>query len=361
MSLAQLPGAGPDALQHLQRHQAGGCSDGQAGRDPALEAGHADHEELVEVAGEDREVTHPLEQRQAGVLGQLQDALVEPQPRELAIEEPVGVVRQRRDSFRMRLVWRVHVVRLVRSPFAAGRVGRVGDDLERHAQSLAPQGEPGSRPLGWSVVSVFEKVEAGALRLAINLPERARRALAGRPVVLDGQTLAVDTQLMLALQRATRAPDVPTLPIPEGRAETLHQTRLTGGRQPIGSVRDLEVAGLPARLYRQVEPTSALLVFFHGGGWTWGTWTPTTLRAASWPSGPASRCCRSTTASPPNTRFLLRTTMPWLPTAGWSTTQRRSGRTRCGLLSGVTRPAATWRPARRSRQAAAAGHSPSSC
>ena len=117
---------------------------------------------------------------------------------------------------------------------------------------------------------MVEKVEAGVLRLAINLPERAQRALAGRPVVLDGQTLAVDTQLMLKLQRVTRAPDVPTLAIPEGRAETLHQTRLTGGRQPIGSVRDLEVAGAPARLYLPVEPTSALLVFFHGGGWTWG-------------------------------------------------------------------------------------------
>jgi acetyl esterase len=119
-------------------------------------------------------------------------------------------------------------------------------------------------------VSVVEKIESGALRTAINLPGRLQRALAGRPVVIDGQTLSVDTQLMLKLQRTARLPEVPALPIPEGRAETRHQARLTGGRQPVGSVRDLAVADLPARLYTPVEQTSALLVFFHGGGWTWG-------------------------------------------------------------------------------------------
>ncbi len=89
--LAQLAGAGPDALEHLQRHQPGRRADGQPGRDPALEAGHPHHEELVEVAGEDRQVAHPLEQRQAAVLGQLQHPLVEPQPRQLAVEEAVLV------------------------------------------------------------------------------------------------------------------------------------------------------------------------------------------------------------------------------------------------------------------------------
>ena len=41
---------------------------------PALETGDADHEELVEVAGEDRQELHPLEQRQCVVLGELEDA-----------------------------------------------------------------------------------------------------------------------------------------------------------------------------------------------------------------------------------------------------------------------------------------------
>ena len=64
--------------------------DGEAGRDPPLQAGDADHEELVEVAREDRQEAHPLEQRHARVLGELEDALVERQPRQLPVEEAVG-------------------------------------------------------------------------------------------------------------------------------------------------------------------------------------------------------------------------------------------------------------------------------
>jgi len=119
-------------------------------------------------------------------------------------------------------------------------------------------------------VSVVETIEAGVLRAAMRLPERVQRALAGRPVVIDGQTLAAETQLMLRMQRLARRPGAETLPIAEGRAEILHQARLTGGSQPIGAVRDLPVAGLPGRLYTPSEPGSALLVFLHGGGFMYG-------------------------------------------------------------------------------------------
>ena len=51
--------------------------------------GHPDHVELVEVAGEDREEPRPLQQRDVGVLGQLEHALVERQPRDLAVGEAV--------------------------------------------------------------------------------------------------------------------------------------------------------------------------------------------------------------------------------------------------------------------------------
>ena len=73
---------------------AAGGLDGEAGRHPAGEAGDADHEELVQVAREDRQEADPFEERQGGVLGEFQDALIEPQPALLAVEE--AVVRQRR-------------------------------------------------------------------------------------------------------------------------------------------------------------------------------------------------------------------------------------------------------------------------
>lgn len=119
------------------------------------------------------------------------------------------------------------------------------------------------------------RVETLALRAAMGLPERVQRVLGGRAIVRDGQTLAADTQLMLRMQRLVREPGAETLPIPDGRAAILRHAGMTGGRQSVGAVRDLAVAGRPARLY---TPTGAaapgpLLLFFHGGGFMYGDLT----------------------------------------------------------------------------------------
>ena len=137
-------------------------------------------------------------------------------------------------------------------------------------------------------------LETWGLRAAMGLPERLQRLLGGRAVVRDGQTLAADTQLMLRMQRLVREPGAETLPIPAGRAAILRHAGMTGGRQPVGAVRDLTVAGRPARLYTPssvvevravaepasgsvVEPVETpaptpgpLLLFFHGGGFMYG-------------------------------------------------------------------------------------------
>ena len=124
-------------------------------------------------------------------------------------------------------------------------------------------------------MSTLERLEAVTLRAALALPEWVQRLLAGRRVVHDGQTLATDTQLMLRLQRLTRERGAETMPVPQGREAILRHTRLTAGHQPIGAVRDLVVAGRPARLYvpssSLVEPVETpLLLFFHGGGFMYG-------------------------------------------------------------------------------------------
>src|SRR5713226_7349380 len=59
--------------------------------DAALEGGHPDHEELVQVRAEDGEELHALEQRHARVLRLLEHAPVEFEPRELPVDEGVGV------------------------------------------------------------------------------------------------------------------------------------------------------------------------------------------------------------------------------------------------------------------------------
>jgi hypothetical protein len=85
--LLQLVGLGADGVEGHLRRDASGGRDGEAGRDTALEAGDAHHEELVEVRGEDREEVRPLEERRRGVLAELEHTLVEGEPAELAVDE----------------------------------------------------------------------------------------------------------------------------------------------------------------------------------------------------------------------------------------------------------------------------------
>ncbi|MDO9454978.1 alpha/beta hydrolase [Nocardioides sp.] len=121
-------------------------------------------------------------------------------------------------------------------------------------------------------MTIKDRAEATLLLAAMALPEAVQRRLAGKPVTIDGQTLAADVQLMLRLQKVARMPGAETLPIPAGRVVIDRTTAATGRTQPIGSVRDLPVEGLPARLYtpRGVTGPTGLLVFFHGGGFMYG-------------------------------------------------------------------------------------------
>jgi len=120
------------------------------------------------------------------------------------------------------------------------------------------------------------RAEAPALRGALRLPDRALRVLSGRRVVSDGQTLDPEMQMVLRMRRLLKEPPVEQLPLPAGRMAMRRQCRLAGGTQPIGSVRDLSAAGLPARLYTPTDPSTdaaargPLLLFLHGGGFVYG-------------------------------------------------------------------------------------------
>ena len=117
----------------------------------------------------------------------------------------------------------------------------------------------------------------------LRMPEPMLRRLAGSPVQLDGLTLDLETQAMLRVKELAREPDVATLPIARGRRALLRQTKLSGGRQPIGDVVPLQVPGaegdLDARLYVPRSQASSrcssttggpLLFFAHGGGMIYG-------------------------------------------------------------------------------------------
>ncbi|MFI5584669.1 alpha/beta hydrolase [Amycolatopsis sp. NPDC051758] len=121
------------------------------------------------------------------------------------------------------------------------------------------------------------RVQAAASQLAFWLPSPVRRALAGRPVRLDGQDLALDAQLLLRLQKLSGA-ELVQGSVEKSRALLDVGRHLVSGKpiEPV-SVREIAVptpdGDLPATLYTPVglPEKSPLLVFFHGGGWVIGT------------------------------------------------------------------------------------------
>ena len=88
---AELAHAVADAVEQLVRRDPVGARRLDPGVDLVVHPGDAHHEELVEVRAVDRAELHALEQRPVGVLCELQHALVEVEPRQLAVDVEGGV------------------------------------------------------------------------------------------------------------------------------------------------------------------------------------------------------------------------------------------------------------------------------
>ncbi|MBM7771359.1 acetyl esterase [Actinokineospora baliensis] len=132
--------------------------------------------------------------------------------------------------------------------------------------------------LGSNVSSVLldaipTRVLAAAVRAIFALPRPIRRLIAGRPIRVDGQELALDAQFLLALNRFVTGDGLTAREPAKSRADMVSSTRLIGGEpiEPV-AVRALDLDGIPARLYtpQSVSDNAPLLLFFHGGGWVIG-------------------------------------------------------------------------------------------
>ncbi len=124
-----------------------------------------------------------------------------------------------------------------------------------------------------------QRAELRAARVLAALPPRVQVRLSGGPaVVVDGQRLAPDLQLLLAvLERAGEQPLEELGPL-GARAERRRAAPVGNGRPaPVGAVAELSIDGaagpLHARHYAplaQERGPAPLLVYFHGGGWVIG-------------------------------------------------------------------------------------------
>jgi acetyl esterase len=119
-----------------------------------------------------------------------------------------------------------------------------------------------------------ERMEVRIGRIMAALPPKAQVKLSGRPpIVVEGQTLAPDIQLLLAMMERQNLPLIETLSPAEARTQVLHQSQAYAGPEiEVKEVRDIEVDGaegpIKARHYVPTEPGGPhpLLVYYHGGG-----------------------------------------------------------------------------------------------
>jgi acetyl esterase len=121
------------------------------------------------------------------------------------------------------------------------------------------------------------RVQGAAMHATFALPEPVRRRIAGRPIRIDGNELALDAQLLLRLNKLTEV-KLSDTSVDEARRNVEAMSPVAGGRR-IQSVhvRDLRIpvdgGDIPARLYAPagLAAGSPLLVYYHGGGFTIGS------------------------------------------------------------------------------------------
>lgn len=123
-----------------------------------------------------------------------------------------------------------------------------------------------------------DRVAGGIGRALAALPEPLQRVLGGRPIVIDGQALDPEVQLLLRLASLEEEPPLATLSIAAVRENLERQAAAFEGAKIQGTrVESLEIPGpdapIGARLYtpEAAEPPVPLLVYLHGGGWVRGS------------------------------------------------------------------------------------------
>jgi acetyl esterase len=118
------------------------------------------------------------------------------------------------------------------------------------------------------------KLEYRVAKLMSALPAPLQVALSGSPPIeRDGQRLAPEQQLSLAVLNKLAAA-VTEVPDPErSRVERRRMAAVCGGPPPpVGAVQDLLIGTIPARHYAPAgaRRPAPLLVYYHGGGFVFG-------------------------------------------------------------------------------------------
>jgi acetyl esterase len=121
------------------------------------------------------------------------------------------------------------------------------------------------------------RARSTVIRALCALPKPVRRLMAGPPVRIDGQELALDAQLIIRIKNLSGS-DVFTDPVEKARTRYEDLSLIIGYESPVPvAVREViipaEHGDIPATLYAPADlpEPSGLLVYYHGGGWSVGS------------------------------------------------------------------------------------------
>ncbi len=126
-------------------------------------------------------------------------------------------------------------------------------------------------------LTLGQRVEHYVVRALAGLAPGVQVRLSGKPPVrVDGDTLAPEVQLIVALRKRSREPPLETLSPAEARQERRRLAGVYAGKRvAVRAVGELEIdasVGVRGRHYAPPEPGGPhpLLVYYHGGGFTYG-------------------------------------------------------------------------------------------
>jgi acetyl esterase len=79
-------------------------------------------------------------------------------------------------------------------------------------------------------------------------------------------------QKVLDGMNALEGPPAHEVPVEQARAGHEQETNvLAGPGEEVGAIEDVELAGVPVRIYTPLEPRGGTVAYFHGGGWVVGS------------------------------------------------------------------------------------------
>jgi acetyl esterase len=126
-------------------------------------------------------------------------------------------------------------------------------------------------------MTISDRVQAAVARGLLSLPPGLMRLLAGRPIVVDGQELHVESQLGIKLVALAGEPDLALLTPGMARDRVARDAAMFAGRPiELAQVEEVLLDGaadkVRARLYvpQHAGDPTPMLVFFHGGGFVVG-------------------------------------------------------------------------------------------